>query len=300
MRFLLLASLLAVTVPMTAQHTSLHQQIINIANDAHGKVAVACDVAKVSLDCALDQGGIHPMQSTFKLPLAICVLQLVQIGDLKLDQPVRFLPSDRYPGSYSPLQDAHPEANVDVPLRELLRLSAGMSDNIATDILLRLVGGPQAVQRMLDSIGLSDMHVRDSERSMHDHWNAQYRNDAHPEDFVDLLRQLSTPHSTLRSNLKPEYADLLLKILTDTPTGAHRIKGLLPPGTPVAHKTGSSGAKDGLTPATNDAGIITLPDGRKLYLAVLVSDAHADEATCENVIARIAKAVYDAAIAARP
>jgi beta-lactamase class A len=240
------------------------------------------------------------MQSTFKLPLAICVLRLVQIGDLKLDQPVRFLPSDRYPGSYSPLQDAHPDANVDVPLRELLRLSAGLSDNIATDILLRLVGGPQAVQRTVDSIGLPNIHVRDSERSMHDHWDAQYRNDAPPEAFVQLLRQLSTPRSTLRSNLKPEYADLLLKILSETPSGAHRIKGLLPPGTPVAHKTGTSDTKDGLTPATNDAGIITLPDGRKLYLAVFVTDAHADEATREGVIARIAKAVYDAAIAARP
>ncbi|HEY4359276.1 MAG TPA: serine hydrolase, partial [Acidobacteriaceae bacterium] len=178
MRSLFFASLFALAAPLSAQHTALHRQIAAIANDAHGKVAVACDVDKVSIDCKLDQGGVHPMQSTFKLPLAICVLRLVQIGDLKLDQPVRFLPSDRYPGSYSPLQDAHPGANVDVPLRELLRLSAGLSDNIATDILLRLVGGPQAVQRTLDSIGLPNIHVRDSERSMHDHWDAQYRNDA--------------------------------------------------------------------------------------------------------------------------
>src|ERR1700743_333906 len=136
MRSLFFASLLTIAAPLSAQHTASHRQILAMGNDEHGKLAVACDPQKVSIDCELDQGGIHPMQSTFKLPLAICVLQLVQSGDLKLDQPIRFLPSDRYPGSYSPLQDAHPDANVDVPLRELLRLSAGLSDNIATDILL--------------------------------------------------------------------------------------------------------------------------------------------------------------------
>jgi beta-lactamase class A len=73
----------------------------------------------------------------------------------------------------------------------------------------------------------------------------------------------------------------------------------LPAGTPLAHKTGSSGTHGGITAATNDMGLITLPDGRRLAIAVLVTDSPADEATREGVIARIARAAYDEAIATK-
>jgi len=68
----------------------------------------------------------------------------------------------------------------------------------------------------------------------------------------------------------------------------------LPKDAVVAHKTGSSGTNDaGLTPATNDIGIITLPNGKHLAIAIMVYDSKADEATREAVIAKIAKAAWD-------
>ena len=81
--------------------------------------------------------------------------------------------------------------------------------------------------------------------------------------------------------------------MTESKPGAKRLKGLLPRGTVIAHKTGTSGTENGMTAATNDIGIITLPSGRHLAIAVFVSDSPADEATREGVIARIAKAVFD-------
>lgn len=71
------------------------------------------------------------------------------------------------------------------------------------------------------------------------------------------------------------------------------MKGLLPKDATVAHKTGTSGTRDGLTAATNDIGIVTLPDGRHLAIAVFVSDSTADETTREETIAKIARAVWD-------
>jgi beta-lactamase class A len=67
----------------------------------------------------------------------------------------------------------------------------------------------------------------------------------------------------------------------------------LPPGTIVAHKTVSSGTTDGSTPATNDIGLVTMPGGRHLALAVFVADSRADDAAREEVIAKIARAVFD-------
>jgi beta-lactamase class A len=81
--------------------------------------------------------------------------------------------------------------------------------------------------------------------------------------------------------------------MTDTASFPTRIKGLLPASTLVAHKTGSSGTENGMTAATNDIGIITLPDGRHLAIAVFVSDSKADASTRDSVIARIARAVWD-------
>src|SRR5580700_6566529 len=120
------------------QQTALQKQVRTIAADAHGKVAVSCSLPKSSLNCDLDPHAHPPMQSVFKLPLAIAVLHQVEQGALTLDQPIRFLREDRIPHAYSPLQDKYPDAAVDVPLRELLQMTVSLSDNVAADILLRI------------------------------------------------------------------------------------------------------------------------------------------------------------------
>jgi beta-lactamase class A len=235
------------------------------------------------------------MQSVFKLPLALAVLQRVERGDFSLDQSIDFLTADCYPDTYSPLQDAHPQGGVVVPLRELLELAVLRSDNTAADILLRVIGGPATVQASLNAMGLKAIHVRDSERTLHDDDAAQYRNDAEPAAMVALLRLLSD-----QPPLSAEHTALLLRWMIESPTGPKRIKALLPPGVIVAHKTGTSGEKNGRIAATNDVGLITLPDGRRLALAVFVTDAAASQETCEAVIARVAKAIYEHATADAP
>ncbi|MEM9981639.1 MAG: serine hydrolase, partial [Bacteroidota bacterium] len=72
-----------------------------------------------------------------------------------------------------------------------------------------------------------------------------------------------------------------------------RIKGQLPPETKVMHKTGTSRTVEGLTGATNDAGIITLPDGRHLALSVFISDSYDDQKKREETIAKVSKAAFD-------
>lgn len=118
----------------SAQHgTQLQEQLRQIASDANGKVSVACALPGSTLNCDLNPHARPPMQSVFKLPLVMAVLHRVEQGTFSLDQQVRFSPNDRIlPEVYSPLQDKYPEGGVDVPLRELLRLSVSLSDNTAT------------------------------------------------------------------------------------------------------------------------------------------------------------------------
>jgi beta-lactamase class A len=83
--------------------------------------------------------------------------------------------------------------------------------------------------------------------------------------------------------------------MTEAIPGAKRLKGELPAGTVVADKTGTGGTRNGITSATNDIGIITLPDGRHLAVAAFVSDSTANDDTRDAIIARLAKAAWDRA-----
>ena len=149
MRLGLLIFLLA--TPVVAQQ-ALRQQIGGIAEDAHGKVAVSCSLPGTPLNCDLNPNSRPPMQSVFKLPLALTILHQVEDGKLSLDQAIPFRSSDLiFPKPYSPLQDKYPNAGVDVPLRDLLKTTVTFSDNTAADLFLRLAGGPKVVTKYIAS-----------------------------------------------------------------------------------------------------------------------------------------------------
>lgn len=268
----------------------LRQQVRAIAAQAQGRVSTACWLAGSNLNCDLNPHGHPPMQSVFKLPLAIAVLRQVEQGKFTLDQPVRFLPTDRIlPHAHSPLWDKYPNANVEVPLRELLRLAVTESDNVAADILLRIAGGPAEVNRYIASLGIRGFHLVDNEDALHQQRDLQYRNWFEPAGAVALLRMIDE-----RSPLNAADTALLVGFMT-APAKKTRLGAELPAGTPVEHKTGTSDVYNGLAHATNDIGLITLPDGRKLAVAVFVTDSRADEATISRVMAEIGKAAYAAA-----
>jgi beta-lactamase class A len=262
--------LVMVAAPLFGQ-AGLQQEMRTIAADAHGQVEVACGLPGTALNCDLQPHARPPMQSVFKLPLAMAVLHLTETKGWELDRPVRFLAEDLLPkGSYSPLQDKYPQAGVDVPLRELLRLAVSLSDNAAADVLLRLLGGPAVLNNYVVSLGVEGFQ---------------------PAGAVQLLRRLQD-----RLPLTADHTKLLLGWMAVAPRGKGRIGAMLPPGTVVMHKSGTSDTLDGVTAATNDIGLIELPGGRRLALAVFVTDSRADDETRDAVIARIAKAVYEAAL----
>jgi beta-lactamase class A len=286
-----LAILFTLSAVSTFAQQPLRQEIRAIATEAHGKVSVACSLPGTTLNCDLNPHAHPPMQSVFKPPLVLTVLHQIEQDKFSMDQPVRFRPEDRIlPHVYSPLQDQYPDAGVDVPLRELLRLTVSLSDNVAADILLRLLGGPQPVNTYIAGRGVRGFHLRDSEAVLHRDLKAQYRNWFEPAGAVQLLRRISD-----NSPLSSEHTQLLLGWMTPAdPT--KRLEGALPAGTRVAHKSGSSDVVGGVAAATNDIGLIPLPDGRRIAIAVFVRDSTADQATRERVIARIARAVYDASL----
>jgi beta-lactamase class A len=266
----------------------LLQEIKGIALTAGGHVGAAVMLVETGKTVSWNGNQRFPMQSVYKLPIAIAILQLVDSGRLQLDRKVRLQERDLPPASvHSPLRDQYPHGDAALSIRELLRAMIVESDGTASDLLLGLVG-PKIVTSFMNSLGAKDLAVASSEKEMAGGEEVQYRNWATPESMVVLLSMLQKGRG-----LAAPSREMLLAWLTETPTGPQRIKGLLPAGARVAHKTGTSATVQGLTRATNDAGVITLPDGRHLAVAVFVSDSIADLGTREGAIARIARAAWD-------
>jgi beta-lactamase class A len=274
---------------------------------------------------AIAMNGDRPclLQSVCKLPIAIHLLALVDEGRFRLNEPIDVLPRDivRF---VSPVADRWPKERA-FRLDELLQLMVAQSDNTAVETLYRVGGGSAALAARFRQWRVNGMRVDRSEAQCgldragiveyppQSEWNdktfeglmahvdPKERARAVQRSLTDP-RDTGTPNATIQLLARVYRGEILSKtstarlveILRTTTTGPRRLKGLLPEGTVVGHKTGSSGTHDGFTPSTNDAGVITLPGGRGLLaIAVYVKASTRDEATRDGIIAKIARAAYD-------
>lgn len=236
-----------------------------------------------------------PMMSVAKLAVAVQALTQMQAGLLPYRKMLRVEPADFSPG-HSPLRERLPQGGV-VTVGELMERSVRESDNSAHDILLRLCGGPEPVRKQLDRLFNGAIRVDRSEKEMiaafeavgARAFDAGGRDSATPEAMALLL---SAVHG--RKLLHPASHERLIRWMTETTTGPQRIKGLLPAGTEVWHKTGTGGTKDGLNLCTNDAGVMALADGRgHVALAVFVKLSAKSLEERERAIAETARFFYD-------
>ena len=275
--------------PEPARFDNLRDSVIQSAALAKGHVGVSAMILETAETvAALSPRDHFPMQSVYKLPISMAVMQQVDAGKIKLEQKVAVTKSDFVrAGQHSPIRDRNPDG-AEITVSELIRFAIAESDGTASDVLMKLAGGSQAVQKYLTDLPVNDLIVLNTEKEIGQDWQVQYRNFSTPDAAVALLRALHE-----KRGLSESSQALLLKYLVESTPGAKRLKGLLPADTIIAHKTGTSGAQKGVTAATNDIGIITLPNGKHLAIAVFVSDSPADEATREGVIAKVAKLVVD-------
>ncbi len=272
-----------------SQKESLRSEIEKIAKSSGGSVGISFASLESDDTLTVNARGHFPMQSVFKFPLAMAVLHAVDNGKLSLDQKIRLTKYNLHEDTWSPVRDSFPNGNVDIILRDLLYYTVTYSDNNACDILIKLMGGPSNIQAYLRSIGIKNIDIAVTEQNMHDSWNAQFRNWCEPIAMSELLKKFYE-----RKYLSPTSSDLLWKLMTESKTGPKRIRGLLPESAVVTHKTGTSNTNDqGVNAATNDVGIVTLPNGKHFSIVVYVSMSknHLDER--EAVIAKIAKAAWN-------
>ncbi len=266
----------------------LERQFAEIAKEANGKVGVAAVVLETGENASLNASDKFAMQSVYKLPIAMAVMQQVDAGKFKPDQEIEITPADFAPaGQRSLIRDNFPQGTK-IPLWHVIEYAIAESDGTACDVLLRLLGGPAEAQKYVDGLGIKDLTIKNFERDFIKDTKTQYDNYSTPPASVALLKELQTGIS-----LERERAKLILDFMNESRPGPNRLRGLLPETAYAAHKTGTSGTRNGLTAATTDIGIIQLPNQKYLVIAVFVGDSKADMRTAESVIAKIAKAAWD-------
>ena len=295
----------------------LEREIARLAPIGGGSMGVAAVHLESGREVYLNRSVAYPMASSVKVAIAVQLLNRVDRGEMRLDSMITIQPTDLHPGSGT-LTELFNKPGVVLSVRNLLELMLLISDNSATDIVLRLAGGGPAVNRRLNELSVQGMRVdRPTIRLIADwagvplsdtaqvtmrDWGAIARNvtpeqraaaaqafdtdprdTSTPEAMADLLERIWRGKA-----LKPESTRLLLDIMTRSTTGTTRIKGMLPPRINVAHKTGTIGG------TTNDVGIITLPDnaGHVIVVAMVKASTLPVE-TRETAIAQVSRAIYD-------
>lgn len=232
-----------------------------------------------------------PMQSVFKCPIGFKMMAEVDKGNFQLNQPIQISKEDLLtPDIYSPIRDAHPDGTT-MPLAQILEYTVSMSDNVGCDMLLRLLGGPSSVETYFHEKGFKDISIKINEETMQSDWDSQFKNWTTP---LEANRILKAFYENKNAYLSPESHTFIWNVMKNTSTGAKRLKGLLPAGTVVAHKTGWSGQnkQTGITAAVNNIGIIFLPNGDPLYISVFVSESREDFEANERIIAEVAEIVW--------
>jgi beta-lactamase class A len=319
----LLLTLPASTLQAQSCSAGLPRQFADIARASHGTMGVAARAIERGESAAFNAAQPLPMQSVFKLPIAIAILSAVDHHHTDLAQPIVVTAADLAPGASPMAPTVATDGHHTYSVRELLVLMIGQSDNTAADVLLGVAGGAARVQQFLRDHGLDGIDVSLTEREM----AAEYYGVPFPNGAPDPLSAFETavgnqppaertaaahafsadPRNTATAAglaqllvklqtgalLSPPSTALLLGTMTRSPVLPGRLKGLLPPATPVAHKPGTSATTDGVTAASNDVGVITLPDHSHVAIAVLIKDSSAPAAVRDSAIARVAKAAYD-------
>ena len=245
----------------SAELQPLEQQVAALLANRPGDFGVAALDLDTGEAISINGDKAFPMASTVKVAVAAAYLAQVDHGRRTLDDRI---------GSRS--------------ARQLIEAMMIHSDNAATDILVRNLGGPGSIQTWMSWHGLTNIRMDRTIAQLladrRDLWDV--RDSSTPMAMVSMLKLID------RGNvLKPQSRQYLLDVMARCATGKNRMRGLLSPATPVAHKTGT------LNGLTTDVGYITLPTGKRVAVAFFARGG----TDRPRSIAEAARAIYDGFVA---
>lgn len=265
---------------------NFRRQLFAVAPQSQGRIGVAALDLTTGQTVSIEGDEPFPMASTSKIAIAATFLAGVDAGKYSLfDRYPLMVPvaSEPFSSKVAPVR-----AGQTMTAETLIERMITRSDNQATDALLAVVGGPQAVNAWMRKAGLNRFRIdRDIATLVRDRWefdlsrHVDVRDSTPPEEMVELIAGLHQGKW-----LSPASRGLLIGAMTRTVTGSSRIKAGLPSGVTFGHKTGT------LNKTASDVGFVTMPDGRVVVMAIYVT-GQSGPAARNAKIAEITRTIYN-------
>jgi len=240
-------------------------------------------------EIAIDADRQMETMSTIKIPLMIEALEQIKAGKFKLTDKYTFVQADSQPGTGT-IQRLDPGAVMTV--KDLITMMIIVSDNTATEVLYRMVGGPDAVNARMQTMGLQKTRAM----NVPSKWFPVLRSAPTTEQFYRDGKYpfgLSTPREMGRllemmergTLVDKESSDLMLRIMRGQ-LYRTRIPRYVT-GYAIPHKTG-----DFLPYVGDDVGMLEAP-GRTIILSVFTGNHFGSGEMLENAIGLVAKDVAE-------
>lgn len=250
--------------------TSIQKQLAELEASYGGQIGVAAINTANNEHIQYRAEQRFPVQSTFKLMLAAAILKQSMTDNQLLQQKVKYNKEDLL--SWSPITEKH---LVDgMTIAELCAAAAEYSDNAAANLLVKKLGGPQAVTAYMRSI--------DNKAFRLDGWEPNLN--SNPHDVHDTSTPAATVNSlqklVLGNALATSQREQLVSWMKGNTVGDKRIRAGVPKGWIVADKTGS-----GDYGIANDIGVIWPPKGAPIIVAIYFAKDKKDAPRQEEVIA---------------
>jgi len=241
---------------------------------APGHVGIIVQDVTTGMTTGINEGTEMPAASTIKIPVMVEVFRQLGTGKFDLNTRVTLRRSDKDWGSGDL---AGGRVGASYPVSRLLQLMIGVSDNTATNMLIRLVGRPHINESMVE-LGLTHTRLTDFIRSEGPRIRWALRSS--PADMAHLLRAMA------KDQLVDEWSSrAMIAILK----GQHHNSLLpepLPVGTSIAHKTGT------LHDTLNDVGIVY--EGEDPYVIAVMTTDLPTLASGRRFIRGVSRLAYDA------
>ena len=291
----------AAPVHCTERPAELQQDLAGIAQGFEGKVGIAVRQAGCNWVVGERLDQYFPQQSVSKLWVAISVLDAADRSQLRLDEPITLRPEDQVVFNQPLRWTVLKQGSLTLPAQQLMADALSLSDNMANDKLLWRIGGPDRVRAVLAQRGITGVRFGPGERLLQSHiagltWTPDLATGYNFEQaraklpiglrkdllsaYIDDPLDGATPAGIAGALgklargqlLSPASTDVLLNIMQHSKSGPQRLKGAIPPGWTVYHKTGTGQELAGVATGYNDVAIFQAPDGTRYAVAVMIGE----------------------------
>lgn len=269
----------------------LQRSIEQITRGVNASWGIYIKCLETSEEVAINADAQMDTMSVIKIPLMVEALEQVKAGKLKLSDKYTLVREDILPGT-GIIQRLDPGAVLSV--KDLITLMIIVSDNTATDVLYRMVGGIDPVNKRMEALGLKQTRAG----SLAKDWFALLRAAPSSEAFYREKKHpfgLSTPREmgTLLEMMErgtlvdKASSDLMLQIMRGQLYRTRIPRHVT--GYTIPHKTG-----DFLPHVGDDVGVLeSRPAGRRIVISVFTGDHYGPGDALENAIGLLAKETGD-------